>query len=244
MGLYMVGHARPTPPKLRLDRPRAEREDGLDAAMVVYNFKKIETVPTADALIDAILSKTQRKTPTVVHPNYNIVRIRQFYMRKVKFTQSCAAPPPLARPRWASAQSAPRRALRAARRSYQERLTQIVTDFPRLEDIHPFYADLVNVLYDRDHFKLALGQVNIARQLIDSVGKDYVKLLKYGDSLYRCKCLKVRVTLSLSLSLSLSLTLCLSLALTLTLSLALTLTLSLALTLTLTSALRSGACAR
>ena len=56
--------------------------------MVVYNFKKIETVPTADALIDAILSKTQRKTPTVVHPNYNIVRIRQFYMRKVKFTQS------------------------------------------------------------------------------------------------------------------------------------------------------------
>ena len=202
--------------------------------MVVYNFKKIETVPTADALIDAILSKTQRKTPTVVHPNYNIVRIRQFYMRKVKFTQSCAAPPPLARPRWASAQSAPRRALRAARRSYQERLTQIVTDFPRLEDIHPFYADLVNVLYDRDHFKLALGQVNIARQLIDSVGKDYVKLLKYGDSLYRCKCLKVRVTLSLSLSLTL--TLCLSLALTLTLSLALTLT--------LTSALRSGACAR
>ena len=130
--------------------------------MVVYNFKKIETVPTADALIDAILSKTQRKTPTVVHPNYNIVRIRQFYMRKVKFTQS----------------------------SYQERLTQIVTDFPRLEDIHPFYADLVNVLYDRDHFKLALGQVNIARQLIDSVGKDYVKLLKYGDSLYRCKSLK------------------------------------------------------
>ena len=80
--------------------------------------------------------------------------------------------------------------MRAARRSYQERLTQIVTDFPRLEDIHPFYADLVNVLYDRDHFKLALGQVNIARQLIDSVGKDYVKLLKYGDSLYRCKCLK------------------------------------------------------
>ena len=159
--------------------------------MVVYNFKKIETVPTADALIDAILSKTQRKTPTVVHPNYNIVRIRQFYMRKVKFTQSCASPPaPRAAPWEPTDPVSSRRAFRAARRSYQERLTQIVTDFPRLEDIHPFYADLVNVLYDRDHFKLALGQVNIARQLIDSVGKDYVKLLKYGDSLYRCKCLK------------------------------------------------------
>lgn len=87
--------------------------------------------------IDIILSKTQRKTPTVVHPGYNIVRIRQFYMRKVKFTHS----------------------------AYHEKLTQILTDFPRLDDIHPFYADLVNVLYDRDHYKLALGQMNIARQV-------------------------------------------------------------------------------
>ena len=74
--------------------------------------------------------------------------------------------------------------------SYHEKLTQILTDFPRLSDIHPFYADLVNVLYDRDHYKLSLGQINIARQLIDRVGRDYVKLLKYGDSLYRCKSLK------------------------------------------------------
>jgi len=130
--------------------------------MVVYNFKKIETVPTASDFIDVILSKTQRKTPTVVHPGYNIVRIRQFYMRKVKYTHM----------------------------NYNEKLSQIINDFPRLDDIHPFYADLVNVLYDRDHYKLALGQLNIARQLIDRVGKDYVKLLKYGDSLYRCKALK------------------------------------------------------
>merc|ERR1719353_1875118 len=127
-----------------------------------YNFKKIEVVPKSSDFIDIILSKTQRKTPTVVHPGYSIVRIRQFYMRKVKFTHT----------------------------NYHEKLTQILTDFPRLDDIHPFYADLVNVLYDRDHYKLALGQMNIARQLIDRVGRDYVKLLKYGDSLYRCKSLK------------------------------------------------------
>jgi GTP1/Obg family GTP-binding protein len=35
--------------------------------MVVYNFKKIEVVPTAKDFIDVVLSKTQRKTPTVVH---------------------------------------------------------------------------------------------------------------------------------------------------------------------------------
>merc|ERR1719435_565312 len=66
----------------------------------------------------------------------------------------------------------------------------ILTEFPKLEDIHPFYADLMNVLYDKDHYKLALGQINTARHLIDSVSKDYVRLLKFGDSLYRCKQLK------------------------------------------------------
>ncbi|MBA0784569.1 hypothetical protein Gotri_025738, partial [Gossypium trilobum] len=49
----------------------------------------------------------------------------------------------------------------------------------------------LHVLYNKDHYKLALGQINTARNLISKVAKDYVKLLKYGDSLYRCKSLKV-----------------------------------------------------
>lgn len=35
------------------------------------------------------------------------------------------------------------------------------------QNIHPFYADLMNVLYDKDHYKLGLGQLNQARHLID-----------------------------------------------------------------------------
>jgi GTP1/Obg family GTP-binding protein len=48
----------------------------------------------------------------------------------------------------------------------------------------------MNVLYDKNHYKLALGQLRTARHLIDHVAKDYVRLLKFGDSLYRCKQLK------------------------------------------------------
>ena len=130
--------------------------------MSYYNFKKIAVVPTSKDFTDVVLSKTQRKTPTVVHRHYKISRIRSFYMRKVKFTQS----------------------------NFSEKLTTILSEFPKLEDVHPFYADLMNVLYDKDHYKLALGQLNTARHLIDNVSKDYVRLLKYGDSLYRCKQLK------------------------------------------------------
>lgn len=141
--------------------PNASRGLSSDT-MALYNFKKIMVVPTAKDFIDVTLSKTQRKTPTVIHKHYQIHRIRHFYMRKVKFTQQTC----------------------------HDRLSQILTDFPKLDDIHPFYADLMNVLYDKDHYKLALGQINIAKNLIDNVAKDYVRLLKYGDSLYRCKQLK------------------------------------------------------
>jgi nucleolar GTP-binding protein len=69
-------------------------------------------------------------------------------------------------------------------------LSAILTEFPRLNDIHPFYADLSNTLYDRDHYKLALGQINTARSLVDSIARDMIRMVKYGDSLYRCKSLK------------------------------------------------------
>jgi len=55
--------------------------------------------------VDIVLSKTQRKTPTVVHKQYKISRIRQFYTRKIKFSQQ----------------------------TFHDKLTQIITDFPKLE---------------------------------------------------------------------------------------------------------------
>lgn len=47
----------------------------------------IAPVPSANDFLDIVLSKTQRKTPTVVHPGWKITRIRSFYLRKVMFTK-------------------------------------------------------------------------------------------------------------------------------------------------------------
>ncbi|TFK44088.1 P-loop containing nucleoside triphosphate hydrolase protein [Crucibulum laeve] len=130
--------------------------------MSTSGLKAIAPVPTAADFLDIVLSKTQRKTPTVIHKNFKISRIRNFYMRKVKFTQD----------------------------TFDEKLGAILTEFPMLDDLHPFLSSLMNVLYDKNHYKLALGQLRTARHLIDQVAKDYVRLLKFGDSLYRCKQLK------------------------------------------------------
>lgn len=127
-----------------------------------YNFKNIKVLPPAADLINIVLSKTQRKTPTVVHPGYAISRIRSFYMRKIKFCQE----------------------------TISEKLSDALEHFPKIEDIHPFYADLFNVLYDKDHYKLALGHVKATKNMVENMSKDYLKLVKYADSLYRCKSLK------------------------------------------------------
>ncbi|AEO67004.1 uncharacterized protein THITE_66333 [Thermothielavioides terrestris NRRL 8126] len=91
-----------------------------------------------------------------------ISRIRAFYTRKVKFTQETCS----------------------------EKLGQIVSSFPVLTDQHPFHRDLMNILYDADHFKVALGQVSTAKHLIETISRDYVRLLKYSQSLFQCKQLK------------------------------------------------------
>ena len=128
--------------------------------------------------VDAVLSKTQRKTPTVVHPGYAIARIRQFYMRKVKFTQanfeekldgilmqfpkldvSVALTPHCHHAACRSIHPSPGAAPHTRRGPHGE------WRFERSQDIHPFYADLMNVLYDRDHYKLALGHCNTARSM-------------------------------------------------------------------------------
>ena len=76
--------------------------------MSTSGLKAIAPVPTAADFLDIVLSKTPRKTPTVIHKNFKISRIRNFYMRKVKFTQA----------------------------SFDEKLSAILEEFPML-DVRP-----------------------------------------------------------------------------------------------------------
>ncbi|KAK3680801.1 Nucleolar GTP-binding protein 1 [Vermiconidia calcicola] len=112
--------------------------------------------------LDIVLSRTQRRLPTQIRAGFKITRIRAFYIRKVKYTSE----------------------------TFAEKLSAILHGFPRLADIHPFHKDLLNTLYDADHFRIALGQLNTAKGLIETVSRDYIRLLKYGQSLFQCKQLK------------------------------------------------------
>ncbi|KAI0478812.1 nucleolar GTP-binding protein [Xylariaceae sp. FL0804] len=125
-------------------------------------WKDIPPVPNSQEFLDIVLSRTQRRLPTQIRSGFKISRIRGFYTRKVKFTQE----------------------------TFTEKFQQILESFPRLQDIHPFHKDLLNTLYDADHFRIALGQLSTAKHLIETISRDYVRLLKYAQSLYQCKQLK------------------------------------------------------
>jgi nucleolar GTP-binding protein len=132
-------------------------------------WKEIPVVPTSQEFLDIVLSphvcatrstipcagltvRRQRRLPTQIRAGFKISRIRAFYTRKVKYTAE----------------------------TFTERLSKTIEAFPRLADIHPFHRDLLNTLYDADHFRIALGQLNTAKSLIEAVSRDYVRLLKYG----------------------------------------------------------------
>lgn len=125
-------------------------------------WKDIPTVPNANDMLDVVLNRTQRKTPTVIRAGFKISRIRAFYMRKVKFTAE----------------------------GFEEKFDDLISGFPKIDDIHPFHRDLMDTLYEKNHYKVSLAAVSRAKSLIEQVSRDYVRLLKFGQSLFQCKQLK------------------------------------------------------
>lgn len=126
------------------------------------SWKDIPTVPPANDMLDIVLNRTQRKTPTVIRAGFKITRIRAFYMRKVKFTGE----------------------------GFVEKFDELLKGFPNINDVHPFHRDLMDTLYEKNHYKVSLAAVSRAKTLIEQVERDYVRLLKFGQSLFQCKQLK------------------------------------------------------
>ncbi|TQD81567.1 hypothetical protein C1H46_032882 [Malus baccata] len=63
------------------------------------------------------------------------------------------------------------RKVKYTQQNFHEKLSRINDEFLKLDDIHPFDGNL-HVLYNKDHYKLALGQINTARNLIGKISKE------------------------------------------------------------------------
>lgn len=82
------------------------------------------------------------------------------------------------------------RKVRFTNDGFCEKLAEIVESFPNINEIHPFHRDLLDTLYEKNHYKVSLAAVSRAKNLVEQVSRDYVRLLKFGQSLFQCKQLK------------------------------------------------------
>lgn len=71
-----------------------------------------------------------------------------------------------------------------------EKFDAILQSFPNINDLHPFHRDLMDTLYEKNHYKVSLASVSKAKTLVEKISRDYVRLLKFGQSLFQCKELK------------------------------------------------------
>lgn len=73
---------------------------------------------------------------------------------------------------------------------FVEKFEDLLKGFPNINDVHPFHRDLMDTLYEKNHYKVSLAAVSRAKTLVEQVSRDYVRLLKFGQSLFQCKQLK------------------------------------------------------
>lgn len=73
---------------------------------------------------------------------------------------------------------------------FEEKFDDILKGFPKIDGVHPFHRDLMDTLYEKNHYKVSLAAVSRAKTLIEQVSRDYNRLLKFGQSLFQCKQLK------------------------------------------------------
>ncbi|AEA38962.1 nucleolar G-protein (nucleomorph) [Cryptomonas paramecium] len=113
-------------------------------------------------IINTILSKTQKKTPTIIHKHFSIQRIRKFYIKKLSF----------------------------AYYNFYNYICNLIQKFPVMNEIDPFFKNIFNLLFNKNYYKVALGWLNNLKLLIFKLLKKYTTLLKLGNSLQDCKILK------------------------------------------------------
>ena len=59
-------------------------------------------------------------------------------------------------------------------------LTKLVKKFPTIELIHPFYRDMIDLMFDIDHYKVSLSKVQWASERITDLSTDVIRRLRSG----------------------------------------------------------------
>jgi nucleolar GTP-binding protein len=71
--------------------------------------------------------------------------------------------------------------VRAVSSAVHDRLVQIIQDIPIIDDLPPFYQDMVEILFGIDRFRKSLGAVGWAAKQTRLLGSQIAKEVRYAD---------------------------------------------------------------
>ncbi len=116
-------------------------------------FKRIPHIPTSDKLADIIFSKLSKiRVDTPKHAKKK--RSDTSFFKTLYFRQFRTLFPEI-----------------------DERLISITESFPILDDLHPFYKELIEISFGIDKLRTSLSRINNSRKAIASIERDVSKKL-------------------------------------------------------------------
>mgnify|MGYP000007182995 CR=1 FL=1 len=117
-------------------------------------FSKIKKIHRPQELLDVVFHRASRLSLNVPKRDPFIVKARKREAARVKFISD----------------------------SLGKYLTSIVKTFPNLDNIHPFYYELADVLVGIGRLKEALASLEGISRVIKKIGKEKVREIKFSDS--------------------------------------------------------------
>ena len=129
-------------------------------------FKKIPYIPTADKLADMVFSQLKKirlePPKDKKRKGSDFSFYKTLYFRQFRFIFS----------------------------EIKIQLNKLITNFPKIEELHPFHKELVDLLFDIIQLKTSLARINNSKKSIDSIEKDVIRKLGKSQTLEEIKKIK------------------------------------------------------
>jgi nucleolar GTP-binding protein len=118
-------------------------------------FTKINYVPTSKELLDQAFRKASRSEVKIPRKVPRIIRTKRKEIKKLRIIEGF----------------------------FDSRLKRIVKQIPSIDDVHPFYSELADILVGRAQLKNALGSIYGTRRVVKKVIQSYIYKIKRAKEL-------------------------------------------------------------
>ena len=118
-------------------------------------FTKINYVPTSKELLDQAFRKASRTEVKIPRKVPRIIRTKRKESKKLRVIEGFL----------------------------DSRLKRIVKQIPSIDDVHPFYSELADILVGRDQLKNALGSIYGTRRVVKKLIQNYIYKIKSAKEL-------------------------------------------------------------